>query len=569
MNNMGMGNMMMNNMGMGVPNSPRIGGNATTAGAMGPPGLPRSVSGDGMALNMIGGGSMNMGGGGMNVIGSGMGVNMGSMSNVGGMGNMGMGMNGSTPRPQSSMGMGSGVGGMASSATVGGMGGLPGGAMGNNLSGMGMNMGMGMNVDTPFRTMPTSGNLGGQTQATPQTPIRQGSLPPQMPTNSQPQQSSAMGMSNIGAHSMRQNPMSAGTPSAVGGSGTQSSTQSRRQSLPPGGMGMSVNVGMGGISTTSATNSGPAPASPSIGINAGSTSIGSGIHGAAQPQPQIPPQQSQGGFGPSNVMPSATSANLGPTSASASGTASTASATSPAGSSTPIPSTSASASGSGVTPTSSSSASNLPHLAGLNPATTHITAVPLLTSKRHIPALAPSEVENVKKWMDVDREYDQQLRAMRNRIGEEVRELFKPALAGQPGQPSGKWLSTASPNWWERGGWGSTGSNWNRFRRPGREGFDVRYSNKRDALRGAYRSGRRGLRREGLKLCVNLSSNKLYSIPNGLSGQEYSILKKRASLKCSCLFGSSLMLNTTRCEKLSSGTSTVCRFSFLIGLSFS
>ena len=513
MNNMGMGNMMMNNMGMGmggmgigVPNSPRIGGNATLGGAMGPPGLPRSISGDGM-LNMIGGGSMNMGGGGMNVIGSGMGVNMGSMSNVGSMGNMGMGMNGSTPRPQSSMSMGSGVGGMGSSATVGGMGGLPGGAMSNNLSSIGMNMGMGMNVDTPSRTMPTSGNMGAQTQATPQ---RQGSLPPQMPTNSQSQQPSAIGMSNPGAHSMRQNPMSAGTPSGAGGTGTQSSTQSRRQSLPPGGMGMSVNMGMGGMST-SATNSGPAPASPlpSTGINAGSTSIGSGIHGAAQPQPQMPSQPSQGSFNPSNVMPSATSANLGSTSAGASATANATSTVSPATSSTPIASTSASASGSGVTPTSSSSVSNVPHLAGLNPSTTRVTTVPLLTSKRHIPVLAPPEIENVKKWMDVDREYDQHLRAMRNRMGEEVRELFKPALVGQSqpsSQPSEKWLSTASPHWWERGGWGSTGSNWNRFRRPGREGFDVRYSNKRDALRGAYRGGRRGLRREGLKLCVNLSS---------------------------------------------------------------
>ena len=396
---------------------------------------------------------------------------------------MGMGMNGATLRPRSSMGMGSGVGGP------------PGGAMGNNI---GMNMGMGMNVDTPTRTLPTSGNMGGQTH----TPIRQGSLPPQTPTNSQQQ---AIGMSNLGAHSMRQNPMSAGTPSAAGGTGTQ---QSRRQSLPPG---MSVNMGMGGIST-SATNPGPAPASPlpSSGTIAGAASIGTGIPGGAHP-PQMPSQQTQGSFNPSNVTPSATSANLGSTSTGASGISNAASAASPATSST-IASASASASSSSVTPAPSSSISNLPHLAALNDSTTHITTVPLLTSERHIRALSPSEIDNIKKWMDVDRDYDRKLRAMRSRMGEEARELFKPALAGHPhppGQPPEKWLSTASPNWWERGGWGSTGSNWSRFRRA-REGFDVKYSSKRDAaLRGAYRGGRRGLRREGLKLCVTFHQQAL------------------------------------------------------------
>jgi hypothetical protein len=106
--------------------------------------------------------------------------------------------------------------------------------------------------------------------------------------------------------------------------------------------------------------------------------------------------------------------------------------------------------------------------------------------------------------MDVDREYERRLRAMKGQMTEEFRDLFKPALSAQAmpfGQQPDKWLSTAAPNWWERGGWGSTGSNWSRFRRPGRETFDVRYSSRRDAaLRGGYKGSRKGVRREGFKL---------------------------------------------------------------------
>src|SRR5258707_15426218 len=91
-NNMNMGSMMMNNMGgIGVPSSPRIGGSSTMSGAMGPPGLPRSVSGDGMGMNM------NMSGSGINMMG---GINIG-LGNIGGTGNLGgvnIGMNGPIPR---------------------------------------------------------------------------------------------------------------------------------------------------------------------------------------------------------------------------------------------------------------------------------------------------------------------------------------------------------------------------------------------------------------------------------------------------------------------------------------
>jgi hypothetical protein len=140
--------------------------------------------------------------------------------------------------------------------------------------------------------------------------------------------------------------------------------------------------------------------------------------------------------------------------------------------------------------------------------------------------------------MEVDREYDVRLRSMKGRMAEEAWGAFRGVSAGMPGSggeasltqshlhTTGKsrFLNTAAaPNWWERGGLGSTGSNWNRFRRPGKEVFDVRYSGRRDLggrsiMGGGYRSGRKGVKREGFSLYVilhlvfSLSSLKIQTL---------------------------------------------------------
>jgi len=484
-NNMNIGNMMMNNMGgIGVPSSPRIGGSSTMSGAMGPPGLPRSVSGDGMGMNM------NMSGSGINMMG---GINMG-LGNIGGTGNLGgvnIGMNGPIPRPQSSMGMSGGVGG--------GMG-LPGG-LGHNASGMGMNMMMGMNVDSSSRPMASSQGMGGQTLgAGPQTPMRQGSLPPQTPSTSQQQQQPHSGMGSInlstlgGMQSIRQNSMtpSTGNSSNLAGGSGQPGPLGRRPSVPPSGMGTNINPGVGiggnigiGTNTGGTSSIAPAPSSPmaiAANVAGGGTGIGTPTHLSSHPSLTGMP----------NLMPTPNAA----------GGITNATSPSPASGSGSIVSPSATASGS--TSAQPMNMTNLSQLPSLNPSTTHITNIPMLNSEQHIRPLSPSEIENINKWMNVDRKYEARVRDMKGQMNEEFKDIFKPALnvQGMPfGQPQGKWLSTSAPNWWERGGWGSTGSNWSRFRRPGREIFDVKYSGKRDAaLRAGYKSSRKGVKREGFKL---------------------------------------------------------------------
>jgi hypothetical protein len=85
--------------------------------------------------------------------------------------------------------------------------------------------------------------------------------------------------------------------------------------------------------------------------------------------------------------------------------------------------------------------SNLSQLPPLNPSTTHITNILLLNSEQHICSLSPSEIENTKKWMNIDRKYNGRLRAMKGQMSEELRDTFKPALnaQGMPfGQPADK-----------------------------------------------------------------------------------------------------------------------------------
>lgn len=113
----------------------------------------------------------------------------------------------------------------------------------------------------------------------------------------------------------------------------------------------------------------------------------------------------------------------------------------------------------------------------LNPSTTRVTIVPLLTSPTTIPALSPHEVDDIKAWMAIDNQYESVYRGMRDRMRKE--------------------LSARPRGWWEKGfvvpgaqpGDPPPAS---RFRR-GREVFEVRYPRRKD------RDRRRG-KREGLRL---------------------------------------------------------------------
>jgi len=66
---------------------------------------------------------------------------------------------------------------------------------------------------------------------------------------------------------------------------------------------------------------------------------------------------------------------------------------------------------------------NLSQLPSLNPSTTHITNVLILNSEQHIRPLSPSEIGNLKKWMDADRRYDARMRNMKGQMNEEFKDL--------------------------------------------------------------------------------------------------------------------------------------------------
>lgn len=82
--------------------------------------------------------------------------------------------------------------------------------------------------------------------------------------------------------------------------------------------------------------------------------------------------------------------------------------------------------------------------------------------------------------MEVDKEYEGQYRAMKERMGEEVRDIVSPRKAG----------------WWERESMEVCGTINGPGRRRQREGFDVRYPKSRKEGRDKRKVGRR----EGLRL---------------------------------------------------------------------
>ncbi|KAF8639180.1 hypothetical protein AX17_001667 [Amanita inopinata Kibby_2008] len=118
---------------------------------------------------------------------------------------------------------------------------------------------------------------------------------------------------------------------------------------------------------------------------------------------------------------------------------------------------------------------------GVNPAITHVTFVPLSDSVRNIPDLTEDDIKNVQLWMKMDKEYEGAWRKMKERMAEEVRDVFGPRNAP----------------WWERG---SLDVNINRWKKA-RESFDIRYPRK--PKDGSQR--RKGARREGFKLPQRLN----------------------------------------------------------------
>jgi SWI/SNF-related matrix-associated actin-dependent regulator of chromatin subfamily B member 1 len=174
----------------------------------------------------------------------------------------------------------------------------------------------------------------------------------------------------------------------------------------------------------------------------------------------------------------------------------------------------------------------LPANVSLNPAVTKVSVVPLATSLESIPALSEKEIEDIKGWMEKDKEYGATLQGMKERMarevrttlgggvyqpreitkldkdGKEVKEKLEPTYVG--GGLGGGWLG-----WWEKGGnlFDLSGlakaaadgqvqgyGNMNRWRRT-REPFEVKYPKpRREGV--AHLNGQRGRkgRREGLRL---------------------------------------------------------------------
>ncbi|KAG7451525.1 SNF5-domain-containing protein [Guyanagaster necrorhizus] len=260
----------------------------------------------------------------------------------------------------------------------------------------------------------------------------------------------------------------AGTTSGgypIGSSGNVSPT--RPMSASPNSVGFVSNGAMKGTPALNRVNAVPqTPTTPRIATP-------SNMNVLVTPQPLAPTQQ------PIQQPPAPTPMPSGPSSmpipvapnASTSTRAPTPAPTAPTTTATTSPSAVASAD---PTP----AIAKLPPLPPTNPTVTEVTTVPLKDSLKLIPELSETEINDVKDWMKLDKEYENVYEEMRKRMAAEREALGK--------------------RWWERGGginvglgavipaWGNRG-----------RGFDVRYPNSRPR-----RDGRRGkvAKREGLKL---------------------------------------------------------------------
>lgn len=247
-------------LGGGLPGSPRIGagGGMGNMGAMGPPGLPRSISSD------------SMGGIG------------------GGMGAMGVGMmNGAhgSPRPPSSMGMG-------------------------------------VNIDdsrhhpqTPVRSgvaaMGGGGMGGGMGQ--PQTPLRQGSLPPTQGTPTQLAQLQQMQSASLQQQQQLAALTSAGRQGSLPPTGMQPGMRGGMGGVNPMGMPSSPHAGSGAPGmAASLSGSGPSLASaagPGLPISAPGLTATASASGSL---PQVNGAGVASGSGLTASAPGLSTANLPP-----------------------------------------------------------------------------------------------------------------------------------------------------------------------------------------------------------------------------------------------------------------
>lgn len=66
----------------------------------------------------------------------------------------------------------------------------------------------------------------------------------------------------------------------------------------------------------------------------------------------------------------------------------------------------------------------LPANVTLDARMTKMTIVPLATSLETIPMLSEDEIGAVKEWMKADKEYDGMVKKMKERMGDEVREML-------------------------------------------------------------------------------------------------------------------------------------------------
>ena len=472
-------------MAMGGPASPRIGGGlgltgpgnitgagglAPGSGVMGPPGLPRSISGDTISMNMI---------------------------NLNNHSNMINGQHRQSPRPQSSMGMNPDMSsrlGISTPASAGSQ----------------------QQQQQRQGSMPPQQFSNSQQQQ-----MRQGSLPPGTGPGQQQQQqqqqqrqkmsqdgmnmnigAGGMGMMNMGGNMLGMKPnneMRASMPSTsttpmnmmgmnqMGGMGNLGGMNSSLNNM--GGMNSSLN-NMGGMNSMNVTmNIPPAPHSVSSASSAPHTPASPLIGGGGQVMIPSLSASSIGSITTAGQM-AIPSIQQTPIATSASNADPTTTVAGPGTSSTPtaVASTSTTAAG------APSSTSSLPALPPLNPSTTQITTFPLSTSHLHIPTLTPPEISEIQGWMKKDQAYEVLLGKSKERMVEEVREAL-----GNGGGIGGM----AAPGWWETPGTG----NYNRWRRRG-EMFEVRYpKTKREREREREREGRgkKSIRREGLKLYASFA----------------------------------------------------------------
>ncbi|KAH6910743.1 hypothetical protein BKA70DRAFT_1271401 [Coprinopsis sp. MPI-PUGE-AT-0042] len=411
--NMGMGNMGMNNnmggnMGNGPMNQMNNLANMNNLAGMNNLGGPMNNNNLGsMNLGMNIGpiaGSSNMPNQ-MNMPG------MNAMNNMGNMGNMGN---------LASLNMNLGMGNMnANQMNMGG------GGAGNQGGGMGMNMGLGMKPGMPQNNSISAG------------PVRQTSMTPSLPPNAPGMGLDMAGM-NMGMGTGA-DPTALNNSIVAGGmpgtsTGGNISLGGSDVSTNLANMGLNMNMGLGNAGGSTPLSNGPQLGTPSAN-NISIPPVGGGsLPIQAVGSMSTPPVAA------SNLpMRGTPSAGVPPTAASSA---------SPAGG---LPSLNAGTPSGLQPPTVQHLLPPLPASVNLNPHVTRVTVVPTVDSLAQIPPLSQEEIEDIQKWMAIDKEYEEgPLKTMRQRMGTEMREMYGTSSMGGVVPGMNLHLGTAGM-WWEKG----------------------------------------------------------------------------------------------------------------------